>query len=122
MHTLDDMIKFILENRYKNKMTKAFPESRPIDIMYALVSAMKMGTYSYAENINTGKLCGVVYGELEENNVWYLHNIIATEKWVIPHFVKIFLTKWPDYTIKIYRKGRFRFLTLTQLNRLLNKI
>lgn len=122
MHTLEQMMEFILKNRCNNKMTEAFPNSRPVDIMYALVEAMKQDTYVYAEN-SKGSIVGVVYGALEpENNIWFLQNIIATEKWVLPEFIRILFKKWPNYSVKIFRKNRTRILTLKQLERILIKL
>ena len=93
--TLGELVLYVLNNRKGNAFLN-YPEHA---IAGNILKASNDGTMLYAVNDN-GEICGVVVGFNDvPNNLMYVNDILTTERWVLPKFIRQFKNMFPNHKL-----------------------
>lgn len=114
MITLGKLVLFVLENRKGN----AFRSYTEEQIAEGIKQAADAGTMFYCCDTN-GKVCGIVVMERLNEFTLHVHDVLATEPWVLRTLISKFRTWYPNQQLTANRKDKFvRYNT----DKLCNKI
>ena len=122
MVTLGDLVRYVLANRRGN----AFLDHHEHDIASLIDGYASKGTMFYACD-QENNICGIVIASRNtEAKVVFVLQILTTESWVLPEFIKMLKTTFKGYKLKAHRwKGTGRekeVLTDYNTNRLMKHI
>jgi hypothetical protein len=99
--TIEQLVQYILKNRRGN----AFKDYSQHLIENGIKIAYNQGTMLCAVN-NDGEVCGIVIARAyHEQRIMDILDILTTEKWVLPKFVREFLARFPEYELTGLRDG-----------------
>src|SRR5882724_599865 len=97
-HTIKDIVDFVLKNK-RNLGFKNF--TTPEDVYHEVRLAMDRNCFAYCTDDITGKIIGVVTGETAPlYKIFFLRNILTTQRGVVSIFVDKFCSMYPGYNIE----------------------
>jgi len=99
--TYRDLLDFVKLNRKGN----AFKDCDDDLICIGIKNAVDKGTYLVAVNHGL-QICGLAIGSIEGDEL-YVHEMLATEKWVLPFFIRRFKMLWPDCKLTAMRRMKY---------------
>jgi len=100
--TLGELVKWVMDNRKGN----AFKDYEERVIASGIKLASDLGTLLYMCR-DDGSLCGIIVcREDQKNRLMYVVDLLTTERWVLPMFVKYFVTNYPEYTLTALRDSK----------------
>lgn len=115
MITINDLIDFA----WKNRRGKAFSFTEKEYLIHEICQAIQQNCLSFCVS-RTGKLNGLVTGSvIPEQSVFFVTNILATERGVLNALLAKFTGLYPNYSLEARRKGKIKRYNTTKL---INKV
>lgn len=117
--SVGDLADWIMKHR-KGDAFKGWTWDNAVD---DILRSMDDKTLVYAVDANTGNIVGVCCGEVDyENKIYHAANILTTIPWAVAVMAQKFKSLYPNYKVRVRRKGKDRILKTQQtLERLIRK-
>lgn len=117
--TVGDLADWIVVHRKGN----AFKDWTWDNLVDDITRSIEERTLVYAVDINTSEIVGVCCGEVDhEKKIYHAANILTTIPWAVAVMAEKFKSIFPDYEVRVKRKGKDRILkTQKTLERLIRK-
>jgi len=116
--TIQEAIDFILKNR-KGNAFKGYSEDTIAQLLSETADTSTILTASNDNEEIVGVVCAIPYPRFKK---LYIHDILTTEKWVLPEFVSYFLTNFSGWSLEAQRRNKIvEYNTMKLTDKLLKK-